>query len=187
MFHIAITHYKNLISYISVGIWWFGTAGFQFFFSILHFILFVLNFVFCTIDSTVFLKFFKICSSYVNGTFMFTEILLLPDTLTTSFSSALFSSGVSVQRYHFFSILLFLGDFTDGRLLHDVEVHPSMGRSTLCHPNYHLGMKKFKVNKSSCNFISKEANFIKRYICFDELHDMEPWCSAYHYYTTSFN
>ena len=102
MFHIAITHYKNLISYISVGIWWFGTAGFQFFFSILHFILFVLNFVFCTIDSTVFLKFFKICSSYVNGTFMFTEILLLPDTLTTSFSSALFSSGVSVQRYHFF-------------------------------------------------------------------------------------
>lgn len=117
VFHIAITHYKNLISYISVGIWWFGTAGFKFFFSILHFILFVLNFLSCTIDSTIFLKFFKICLSYVNGTFIFTEILLLPDTLTTSFSSVLFSSGVSVQRYHFFQFYFFweilpMGDFT---------------------------------------------------------------------------
>ena len=46
-------------------------------FSILYFLLFLLISLFCLISRIIFWKFFRICSSYVNGTFIFLRLLLL--------------------------------------------------------------------------------------------------------------
>ena len=69
--------------------------------------------------------FFRICSNYVNVTFIFSKIVMkrpmngILGSIIVSFG--VFSAGVSL-----ISILFFLGDFADGRSLHDAEVQSSM-------------------------------------------------------------
>ena len=125
MFHNATTYYIYSFSYVGVSIRWFSTDGFKFFFPILYFLLVLLIFLFCTIGGIIFLIFFRICSNYVNVTFIFSKIVMkrpmngILGSIIVSFS--VFSAGVSL-----ISILFFLGDFADGRSLHDAEVQSSM-------------------------------------------------------------
>ena len=125
MFHNATTYYIYSFSNVGVSIRWFGTDGFKFFFPILYFLLVLLIFLFCTIGGIIFFNFFRICSNYVNVTFIFSKIVMkrpmngILGSIIVSFG--VFSAGVSL-----ISILFFLGDFADGRSLHDAEVQSSM-------------------------------------------------------------
>ena len=111
-----------MITYISVGIRWFGTAYFRFLFPILYFLLFLLIFLFFPISGIIFLNFFRICSSYVNGTFIFSKIVVIKGPMNGIFGSIIASFGVFSAGVSLISIPFFLGDIADGRLLHDVEV-----------------------------------------------------------------
>ena len=129
MFHNATTYYIYSFSYVGVSIRWFGTDGFKFFFPILYFLLVLLIFLFCTIGGIIFLIFFRICSNYVNVTFIFSKIVVMKGPMNGILGSIIVSFGVFSAGVSLISILFFLGDFADGRSLHDAEVQSSMDLS----------------------------------------------------------
>ena len=63
--------------------------------------------------------------SYVNGTFIFSEIVVIIGPMNGFFGSIIVSFGVFSAVVLLIPILFFLGDFADGSFLHDVEVQSS--------------------------------------------------------------
>ena len=64
-------------------------------------------------------EFLRICSSYVNGTFIFSETVVIIGPMNGIFGYIIVSFGVYCTG-------VFLGNFADRRLLHDLEVQSSM-------------------------------------------------------------
>ena len=71
-------------------------------------------------------EFLSISSSYVNGTFIFSEIAVIIGSMNGIFGYIIVSFGVYCAGVSLISILFFSGRFCRGRWLHDVEVQSSM-------------------------------------------------------------